>query len=65
MNLSVVVPAHNAEATLRKCLEAVKASAYRDYELVVVDDGSSDGTAGIAKEYADKVAAFSENRGRK
>lgn len=64
MGLSVVVPARNAEKTLRKCLEAVRASTYQDYELIVVDDGSSDRTLDVAREYADIVIPFSGNSGR-
>ncbi|TCJ20781.1 glycosyltransferase [Rubrobacter taiwanensis] len=48
---SVVVCAYNAEATLGECLESLKRLEYPDYEVLVVDDGSEDGTAGIAREY--------------
>ena len=43
--VSVVIPVYNGEQTIRLALEAVYASKYKDFEVVVVDDGSEDGTA--------------------
>jgi hypothetical protein len=47
--LGVVVPAHQAEATLPVCLDALMAAGFRPDEIVVVDDGSRDGTARAAE----------------
>ena len=52
---SVIVPAHNSEAYLSKCLESVKMQTFLDYELIVVCDNCQDNTAEVAKEYADIV----------
>lgn len=64
---SVVVPAYNASSTLRETLDSVLAQELRDWELVVVDDGSTDDTLAIAREYASKDtrirALTQENRG--
>lgn len=49
---SVVVPAYNAEATLSETIESVLAQTYEQFELVVVDDGSTDRTAEIVAGYA-------------
>src|SRR6266481_2039815 len=46
---SVVVPAYNAAATLPACLASIAHLNYPDYETIVVDDGSTDSTADIAK----------------
>lgn len=52
MNVSVVVPAFNAEATLSDTLESLLAQTHPHWEAVVVDDGSADGTARVARTYA-------------
>ena len=46
----MVVAAYNAEATLGECLESLAHLNYPDYEIIVVDDGSSDTTGEIADE---------------
>lgn len=50
--VSVVIPAYNAEATLDETLRSVRSQTYRNLEIVVVDDGSRDGTVAIAKRHA-------------
>jgi len=64
---SVVVPAYNAEETLAETLEALSAQTFPDWECVVVDDGSVDGTLRLAAAYSDldpRVRVVSqENRG--
>jgi GT2 family glycosyltransferase len=47
--VSVVVCTHNGAGTLPECLDAVDGLAYPNFELIVVDDGSSDGSADIAR----------------
>lgn len=59
--VSVVVPAYNRADTIEACLRAVRASTFHDYELIVVDGGSRDGTSAIAHRYADRVMTL---RGR-
>ncbi|MDQ7028787.1 MAG: glycosyltransferase family 2 protein [Ardenticatenia bacterium] len=44
MHISVVVPTHNRKDLLRRCLEAVVSQDYPNYDVIVVDDGSTDGT---------------------
>jgi glycosyltransferase involved in cell wall biosynthesis len=46
--VSVVIPAHNASATLNRTLESLLAQTFGDWEAIVVDDGSSDSTAQVA-----------------
>ncbi|HTU95314.1 MAG TPA: glycosyltransferase [Solirubrobacteraceae bacterium] len=50
---SVVIPAHNAAATLRSCLRSVLAQSEAGFEVVVVDDGSSDGSVALARSFTD------------
>lgn len=49
--ISVIVPAFNAEKYLVNCLESVMGQTYKDIELVVINDGSSDNTISIIKSY--------------
>ena len=49
--VSIVVRAGNAEPTLRRCLEGLSSLAYPNYEVIVVDEGSSDRVAAIAAEF--------------
>lgn len=48
--VSVVIPVYNGEAYLRECLESISSQTYRDLEILVIDDGSSDASAQIAEE---------------
>ncbi|UYM04634.1 glycosyltransferase family 2 protein [Solicola gregarius] len=52
-HLSVVVPAYNVERYLAECLDSILAQSYEPLDVVIVDDGSTDGTATIARTYAD------------
>ena len=47
--LSVIIPLYNKAPYIRKALESVLAQTYADYELIIVDDGSTDGSAEIAE----------------
>ncbi len=48
VKMSVIVPVYNGERFLHKCLDAIVSSKCRDFELIVVDDCSTDSSAGIA-----------------
>jgi glycosyltransferase involved in cell wall biosynthesis len=50
--VSVIVPVYNTAEFLRDCLDSVLAQTLRDYEVVAIDDGSTDGSADILDEYA-------------
>jgi len=54
--VSVIVPMHNAGRHLRQCLDSVLAQVLTDFELIVVDDGSTDDSAQIAAGYASQDA---------
>ena len=53
--LSVIVTTYNSEKTVKRCLEAIRQSTYPSYEVIVIDDGSSDQTLTYAHRYADRV----------
>lgn len=61
--MSVVICTYNGSGTLRECLEGVLKQHYPDYEVVVVSDGSTDGSADIAREYEGVLVIETENRG--
>jgi glycosyltransferase involved in cell wall biosynthesis len=51
--VTVVAPAYNAARYVRQCVDSALAQTFRDFELVVVDDGSTDGTPDIVESYRD------------
>jgi glycosyltransferase involved in cell wall biosynthesis len=53
--ISVVVPTKDSARTLAACLRSIRSQTYKDYELIVVDGFSADGTPDIARRYADAV----------
>ena len=53
MKVSIIMPVFNAAGTLRKSLESIKAQTFRDFELVVVDDCSSDDSDSVLEEFAE------------
>jgi len=52
--ISIIVPVYNADKYLLRCLDSILAQTFTDYELIVIDDGSSDNSADIAKELSYK-----------
>jgi CDP-glycerol glycerophosphotransferase len=56
--ISVVVPFHNVELYLQECLESLAAQTLTDLEVVMVDDGSTDNSAVIAKAFTDRDSRF-------
>lgn len=62
--LTVVIPAYNEERTIASCIKSVLSQNYRPLEVLVVDDGSKDGTAKIASDFRGvKVVRHKRNRG--
>ena len=55
MKISVIIPAYNAEATLADCLESVARQTVRPFEVVLVDDGSTDNTRGVAARFENRL----------
>lgn len=61
-SISVVVCTYNGKRTIRDCLEGLRKLEYPNFEVIVVNDGSTDGTGVVAEEYGFKVIT-TENRG--
>lgn len=64
--VTVVVPVYNAESTLRRCVESLLNQDFDDYSIFLINDGSTDESAGICDQYAMKyshVRAFHKSNG--
>lgn len=64
--ISIVIPAYNREKTIQYCLDSVLDQSYPYFEVIIVDDASSDNTVNIIKSYQDKrikLIEQKENRG--
>ncbi|MBQ9310953.1 MAG: glycosyltransferase family 2 protein [Bacteroidales bacterium] len=56
--VSIIVPAYNAERHIRRCLDSISVQSFRDYEVLIIDDGSTDTTGQIADIYANQDPRF-------
>lgn len=54
IKISVIVPIYNVEKYLHKCIDSILAQTFKNYEIILVDDGSPDNSPKIADEYAEK-----------
>lgn len=59
MKLSVIVPVYNVEAYVEECLDSLAKQTCKDMEVLVVDDGSTDGSSEICKKFAESNEHFS------
>ena len=50
--ISVIIPVYNVKEFLRACVERITAQTYTNLEILLVDDGSNDGSEAICDEYA-------------
>lgn len=68
MKLSIVIPCYNEVATIESIIKAVKACPYQNKEIILVDDGSTDGTTDLLKskieQLVDKVLYHKRNQGK-
>ena len=65
--ISVIIPVYNVERYLDKCIESLIAQTYTDYELIVIDDGSTDNSSSLCDKWATKdsriIVVHQENKG--
>lgn len=58
IKVSVIVPIYNVEKYLDECLKSLERQTFKEFEVIMVDDGSTDGSALIAEEYCKKNSNF-------
>jgi len=58
--ISVIIPTYNREATLERAIKSVLAQTHRNFELIVIDDGSTDNTSLIIDKHSRKIRYFSK-----
>ena len=51
-SVSIIVPVYNAKEYINRCVESVLGQEYQDFELILIDDGSSDGSGEICEGFA-------------
>ena len=64
--VSIVIPSYNHEKFVRECIQSVLDQTYQDFEIVITDDGSPDGTVNVIKEFDDsriQLYTHAENKG--
>lgn len=65
--ISIIIPVYNKQKYLKRCLDSLIAQKYENLEIILVDDGSTDGSSGIISKFAEKYeyvhAYFQKNQG--
>lgn len=66
--ISIIVPVYNTESYIERCIDSILAQTYKNIEIIIIDDGSTDSSGKIAEnyrmKYSDKVVVIhQENRG--
>lgn len=64
--ISVIIPVYNAESTLNRCITSILKQDFQDYEILLIDDGSSDGSGAICEQFADfdeRIRVFHKQNG--
>ena len=52
MRFSIIIPAYNAERYLSECLSSVSLQSFDNYEVILIDDGSTDSTLSLVEDFA-------------
>ena len=60
--VSIIVPVYNAQNYLKRCVDSILTQEYTDYELILVNDGSTDASGSICDEYAAEDARIRDRK---
>lgn len=65
MKISIILPVYNAEKTIKKCIDSIINQTFKDYKIIVINDGSTDNTLNILNSYNDErlIVINSKNKG--
>ena len=58
VKVSIGVPVYNVDQWLRQCLDSIRQQSFQDFEVIMVDDGSTDNSFEICQEYVSKDERF-------
>jgi glycosyltransferase involved in cell wall biosynthesis len=61
--ISIIIPAYNAEAYLQRCLDSILSQSYSNYEVICIDDGSTDSTPALLAQYPSVKVITQTNHG--
>lgn len=59
MKLSIIIPAYNAEKDIARCVESIISQPFSDYEIIIIDDGSTDNTESVCKTLMERDSRIS------
>ena len=62
--VSVIIPSFNSAACVCRAIDSVLGQTFKDYEIILVDDGSTDETGEVIKRYGDKVICIHQEKAR-
>ena len=60
VKVSIIIPAYNGDRYIAEAIEGILTQTYSDYEIIVVDDGSTDNTRQIIQQYGDRIQYLSQ-----
>ena len=58
IQVSIIIPVYNVENYLRSCLDSVLSQTYKDFEVLMVNDGSTDGSGAICQDFVERDSRF-------